>query len=501
MYKRQLFCNWRSISVTCLLALISLNSHAQDSCLGGSSARLETTNGFVFEFSQSHRCGQYLDGTYWIEAPNGATLVASSPAYSNGRNGMLVNMTVAQRPYNVGLDNRICGAINSSRCAFTAPQLPMSLSPGDSMLKVESVTTAGANSDPMFEKATVLTVLSSAPVCSKPLRPPYAGTEKPQYCFDSVDVSSRLPSLPPISGQNGYDTAFGVSLFGDVGNGGVWLSGCTDASLRVGVCFSKSSQNGMNGNQISSTTPGYGTARSNSITTAIALSIQTGSAVEKEKLAWRIAQVGIDNWGLVRAGKTFYADGGIHNGRKLPILLASHLLEAPELRNVFGGAGSNKFQEDGMIYRDGGTVFWGRSPCMSAGGGSNRQNRVCGANHDGGRCATSQGYSCGNNDPQPSLAGQLASGSSYTLSSYQQHTHNYFGMAAIIRQLGLESEWNNDQFLEYTDRMSSPPWNRRCVSWCMPFLSDFHKAYGGEGSFTPTNSPVKPNGPPGFLVE
>ena len=104
---------------------------------------------------------------------------------------------------------------------------------------------------------------------------------------------------------------------------------------------------------------------------------------EKEPLLINLAQIGIDFWGMARAGRSWAAHGGLHSGRKWPIIFAGLMLGDTAMQSPTAGLPQLHFAEDdqtalcpytyeGKVYEKGWTgakaIFTGHSLAGTGGG-------------------------------------------------------------------------------------------------------------------------------------
>ena len=165
--------------------------------------------------------------------------------------------------------------------------------------------------------------------------------------------------------------------------------------------------------------------------------LQVGSVDEKYPVVWKSIQIGLDAWGLVHAGRTYYAAGGIQHGRVLPILYAWYFLQDSALLSDMG---TGKFQENGFAYYSTrtGEPLWGRySGCIANESEvrAKKDTRWCPGNandiRDGGHMKFG---TCGTdvNTMQPTKAEQLSRGC-WSMTSYQGMIAAYYGALAAAR--------------------------------------------------------------------
>jgi len=164
---------------------------------------------------------------------------------------------------------------------------------------------------------------------------------------------------------------------------------------------------------------------------------------EKERLLVNFVQVGIDYWGLVRAGKTGWVGWGGHgSGRKFPIVLAGHLLGDDEMASPTRAFPKVEFGEDNQ----------------TAYGDSWTGAKVVFAGHSGILAAT------GKVDPRRSHWGPYEhltpehwqeNGLNGTQSEAYRRANTsccWVAEALALRILRLEKHWNHDAFFDYVDR-------------------------------------------------
>ena len=149
-----------------------------------------SANGITFSFDRDYPTGRFVDGQPWVVGP--VKIQRITPDYANGRSGFEVN-PVTTYADEQSLDKRVTDL--ASRFVWVEPPtLPRTFQPGQSIVKVISVT--GGDCKSCVVDAAVLTVLESqAPANS--FRPPYAGNEKPIFSAD-IDLGQKLPNLANV---------------------------------------------------------------------------------------------------------------------------------------------------------------------------------------------------------------------------------------------------------------------------------------------------------------
>lgn len=493
-------------------------------CDEGPQSILTTANGISITLDDAYPCAKNVDGTYSIFSPTGAIVESITPAYVPGskRNGYEVRTrqqsgaTNCSDPWEERLDTRITGRFGTDGCRYISwiepDSLPLAIPANRSLIKVishlpGSGSCAGVDTDGCLATATAFTFLASdeVPGCANRIRPPSVGTVKPQYCADGWDMDD-LPDLALISNQGPWTMEFAkTALLGQEGT--IWGIPDTYSSLATNQMVPVDALLSSNGDTFNSPAGRYGTPLTNTVHAVAARMLQTGSDADKFQLAWRLVQVGVDTWGMMNAGKGYFADGGIHSGRVIPTLIAWYFTQDDALLSKMGCA--DCFQENGASYFS--TVVprqaqWGRTGggCISsdAGVGGLGQNRWCPGNANdnrngggiynsggnvGGSSACPVSSTATRSQKAPTVAQQEADGC-WTLTKYQQHTHKDLGALAIARHLpGVPRAWNWEPFFMLWERNFYPPWvaevgdSSPCVSHCSGFLAKFAATYQDVG--------------------
>jgi hypothetical protein len=192
-----------------------------------------------------------------------------------------------------------------------ARSFPLTVPVGSSLLSSKSVVQyLGSNTGDgqQIEVVAILTVLSSAPPAGS-FRPPYMGSDKSIRWNKSAIAYSKLRSLAPVSGTpslSSVEARFEKTL---IQIGTSWNNG--DFHPHYNLPFPGK---------------GYGREIAQGVSEA-ALSLNLNySNAQKETLAIRFIQWGIDIYGAVTNGMSYPGDGGHNSGRKLPMVLAGVLL-------------------------------------------------------------------------------------------------------------------------------------------------------------------------------
>jgi len=279
-------------------------------------------HGITWTFDRDYPSGQFANGDYWVVGPVKITSISPRSVVSGGAtlHGSMINPAVNGSQ---GYDSRIKN--NTFSAALNvAKQFPLTVQPGSSLLSAESYTAGATGDNPQMKTIAILTVLS-APAPAGSFRPPYVGGDKTIRWNKSQLQYGKLRSLPPVSGTPSLasvEQAFERP----------WIEQKTNWSGRY-------MHPGAN-------QPTYGREMAHVLANGL-LSLQLNyTAAQKEKLAIRLVQYGIDIYGAAKAGGVWVNDGGHNQGRKMPLLLAGIMLGDSNILAYANGATSRIFQED-----------------------------------------------------------------------------------------------------------------------------------------------------------
>ena len=153
---------------------------------------------------------------------------------------------------------------------------------------------------------------------------------------------------------------------------------------------------------------------------------------EQRELAASLIQLGIDNYGVLRAGGKWAANGGHHSGRKWPIVFAARLLNDCDMLRVGAEYDDGHFSEDGhTYYGTGGSALFG----WDCGGGQ-------GAYFQNG-CSGSGAKDC--RDPARAVD---------ACPDYRNccTSHSWVGQMLAALMLQSKSVWQHDAYFDYVDR-------------------------------------------------
>jgi MYXO-CTERM domain-containing protein len=288
--------------------------------------------GITWTFDKEYETGRFATGDSWVVGP--VTVVAVSPEPTGTRHGSSVNPRGGRQAY----DDRGGEFATDDQASF-----PAVLEPDQSLVSsVSKPEGAEIQNLGCLQSQAVLTVVS-APQPEGTLRPAYAGTYK-RYFHTSEILWNLLPNLPaPRSAPDG------AALLRQADRPRIdHLSSWTIQDS----CAEDNWNNGPGAHAC------YGREVGAFVSDA-ALYVLLDTA-ERNELAISMIQHGIDNYGVLKAGGNWAPNGGHHNGRKWPIVLAATLLNDCEMRDVGKDYDDTFFGEDGQTYYgDDGTALFG----------------------------------------------------------------------------------------------------------------------------------------------
>jgi hypothetical protein len=293
----------------------------------GPAARAEKVTsisqyGVTWTFDQPYESGKFATGDHWVVGP--VKVVSVSPAPTGTRHGSALNPKGGRQAY----DSRGGGFDATDAVTF-----PTTLSATSSLVSSVSKPEGSdpKNVGPMVSQA-VLTVVAG-PLPPTALRPSYAGTFKQQLDQKQIDWS-LLPKLPPPSSKPNGAKLLQMADRPRIDHLSSWT-----------IQHSCAEENWFNGDGAHAC---YGREVAAYVSSA-ALYILLDTP-EREELTLSMIQHGIDNYGVLKAGGTWEANGGHHNARKWPIVLAGRLLGDCDLLKVGLDYGDAQFGEDGHTY-------------------------------------------------------------------------------------------------------------------------------------------------------
>ena len=293
-----------------------------------------TRHAITWTFSEAVTYGQYVNGDYWvIDSGSGVSVTDISPLSTDVggwiTNGSMIN---PHRALEQGYDStgtltyRAIDNMGRPSGADLTSGNPLVLVTGDSLISTKSVGTQ--NNWPQLSDASVLTVVSSAPA-SGSFRPPYTnGSKAHNWNISDIDwslLASKQVSKTPIANLPTL-SAIEASV------GRVWLD--HHDSWQFGRL------------QPANNMSDYGREISEDTAEAALTLLLDYTQTQLEPIMLGYLQIGIDLYELAAQGQQWRADGGIFNGRKLPILFAGLMFNDANMLAIANGATNFIFQED-----------------------------------------------------------------------------------------------------------------------------------------------------------
>lgn len=365
-----------------------------------------THRGITWHFAAEVDAGQFITGDYWVVAP--VTISAVDPAPAPGRNGSEQD----PKPKGQGYDDR-----GGNYDATRALTFPLTVTGASSIVSSESKVSGEFKNNGVLVTQSVLTVLTAPPPADA-FRPPYAPGNKDLYTWGQVDLG-KLPKLaPPTAPTTAADVAARVTSGPRIDHIGNWT-------------IQHSCAEGIWGNYSGKFGGCYGREVGALISEAAVLTLV--DVPERQDIVRGLIQIGIDNYGVLRAGGSWAPDGGHHNGRKFPILFAGALLGDAKLSAMATDfPGDALFGEDGQTYQgNGGKALFGKA--------ADPKYFLAGCSGSGAKDAR---------DPAGLVDGCPDYRNCCTSSTW-------VGEALAAHHLGLVTAWKHQPFFDYVDRWMS----------------------------------------------
>jgi MYXO-CTERM domain-containing protein len=281
-----------------------------------------TQYGVTWTFDKEYESGQFASGDHWVVGP--VVVVSVSPAPTGTRNGSAVNPMGGRQGY----DDR--GGQYATDDLVTFPYtLAVDESLVSSVSKPEGVETQNVG---CLQSQAVLTAVA-APLPATALRPAYAGTYKQH--LDAANIQwSLLPNLPPPGSAPSGTELLAMAERPRIDHLSSWT-----------IQHSCAEDNWNNGAGAHAC---YGREYSTFVSEAAQyLMLDTP---ERDELAISMIQLGIDNYGVIKAGGNFAPNGGHHNARKWPVVFAATMLDDCDMLKVGEEFDDSTFGEDGHTY-------------------------------------------------------------------------------------------------------------------------------------------------------
>ena len=364
--------------------------------------------GITWKLERPVRVGQFVSGDYYVVGP--VTVVAVSPEPDEGRNGSVLNLPINGK---AGFDDRIEG---DRYDATQAVEPPIRMKPGDSLISTVSVEKvrvlprllrhSDKASSPVKTAAVLTCLAEPAPVDA--FRPSYCDTSNKIYLARNLR-RDLLPGLPRA--KNTPKVSEWERIFERP-----WLDTVFDG-------YAMPVENG----------PAYGRECARAAGNATLLLCCDLPEKQKEQLLIKVVQVGIDLWGIVRAGhRGWPAHGGHGSGRKWLIVFAGIMLGDEDMQSPANKHPKVRFGEDMQ-------TMYGK--CWTGAD-------VVYAGHVGKEGLKGRpDWGAYEHLPPSEWPGTLGE-------SYRRCCTSvaWVGEALAIRMLHAEKTWSHDAFLDYVDR-------------------------------------------------
>jgi len=434
--------------------------------------------GVTWTFDKPARVGQFVNGDYYMVGPVTVAAIDPKPLWGDevketidkesvreanypgqqARNGSMINPRCDHR--NVGGHGyRECAGFDSRiPHARYAPELfahlPIAMKPGDSLFSTisrhnqEISKFSGQHVDPL-RTAAVLTCLAE-PQPPDAFRPSYCDAANSKIHLARNLRRELLLKLPKARSAPPRIDAYRVASNGDkMPRGPATYFNPPDyvtAFQRpwldiVEFGFAAPVEN----------LPHYGQDMVALVGDASLLLHMDYPVEEKERLLVNFVQVGIDFWGLARAGRSWPSHGGLNSGRKWPIVFAGLMLDDPEMQSPTKSLPSLHFHEDdqtalcpysyrGQVHERGWTgakaIFTGHSLPRNAGTGG-----------------WEDGWGCVDVYP-PSQWPRMKPDRVPSSEGYRRAntSNSWIGEALAARLMHAEKVWDHDAFFAYVDR-------------------------------------------------
>jgi len=386
-----------------------------------------TQFGITWYFDKAYTTGKFANGDSYVVGPVKIVGINPPSAVISGRtiNGSMVNpspLAGNQQGYDSSTyANTFSAAMNVARPNNQDLSASNTLDLAINSSLVSTISHANPANQPQLQSAAILTVLGTAPPEGS-FRPSYSHTDKTikfnknqinYSLFSSLTPAASMPSLASV--ERIFERP--------------WLDHVPGWSARYIHPIDN-----MNN---------YGREISVDIGTgALTLNLNYSDA-QKETLAIRYIQLGLDLHGIVEAGGTsnWYPDGGHASGRKLPILLAGHVLNDTTMKNI-GQRTDVLFGEDAQTFYVSQTDI------------DNTNSASWNPDTRGGTPETYQASDIGT--PEWGIrhsAEPFRDNKAWTAFYRSCCTANaWSGIVLTARIMGLKDSWNHNALFDYQDR-------------------------------------------------
>ena len=407
--------------------------------------------GITYHFQQPVQAGQFVNGDWFVVGP--ATLVDITPPCTtlNGRvlHGAMINPDPSTRQH--GYDSYMYGGgapqlyIPSLNVAANlSASNPLVLQPNQALVK--SISHTATQSILALSTCSVLTAVAEVPPQGS-FRPPYAGDDHiPRYDLGMLDLD-RLQDVVPAANMPAFAAVMPTFERPWLDHSPGWESRYFHPRLNM---------------------PDYGRDLASAFNEAALMCNTNAPLADRQALAIRLVQIGIDFYGNKSNGCWWEGSGGHGSGRKFPILFAGALLhdaamlstgQAYPSQRTLSGSHTAHFGEDCQTFFVEQTsptqINWGY----------------------GGYAATDLGL------PEygfSHVTWPVNDRVSWTADSYRLccTANAWIGAVLCARMMGLRQAWAHDALFDYTDRFAATEpsgWTRSWSVW-VGRMWDLHRS-------------------------
>jgi hypothetical protein len=286
--------------------------------------------GVTWTFSENETIGQYANGDWWVLGPVTITSISPESVTIDGwtNNGTQVNPTAGKSQ---GFDSS--GKEHSRTAPAWDPTLnknpaftgqPLTLNAGS---VVSTISRSRAAGRPQLKAMAILTVVASAPEANSFRPGPSDDGNTARVSFwnaDNLDYSI-LNNLTPTQGMPSIETT-------EAKFERPWAEFMTDNQAR----YMRPSDN----------QPQYGRDYADLVGQGLIVLHMNYTQSEKHDLYVRLVQLGIDIYSAAESGAIWLDLGGINQGHKSPLVLASLALNEPKMADYANAEKHFIFQED-----------------------------------------------------------------------------------------------------------------------------------------------------------
>ena len=402
--------------------------------------------GITWTFAEPARVGQFVNGDWYVVGPVTVKMIDPKPLWGDEVTDQIDKSSVKESRY-PGKQCRNGSSLNPAATGIKAgfdsrlasrrydpdrvSHLPIAMKPGDALVSTVSRPTSklkkfsGQHVDPLQVAAVLCCVAEALPADA--FRPSYCDSRNSKtYLARNLkrDLLLKLPRIKGMPETLDKHAARFQKVWLDIAQWG----------------FAAPVEN----------LPHYGQQFTERTSEASLLLLSAYTAEQKEKLLVNFTQAGIDFWGLVRAGHSWPAHGGLNSGRKWPILFAGMMLGDADMLSIRKHYPKVRFHEDdqtafgpvtykGKTYKTSWSgskaIFMGHSPYLM----------------DSMRSHWDRGWGLVDvfhpkDWPAP---GKLTSSEGYRRANTSAC---WVGQALAARLMQAETHWDHDAFFAYVDR-------------------------------------------------